>query len=276
MSLLSQTKYFLEKTGLRPSKARGQNFCIDENVIEQMVGTARILPNDTVLEVGPGFGFLTLALIQKAGQVIAVELDRKLAELLIKMQESHKNLEIIQEDILRFKSETLKDYKIVANLPYSITAAFLKKFLTAANQPKTITLLLQSEVAERICARPGQMSLLAIAIQLYGRPKIVAKIDRSSFWPVPKVDSAILQIDGIAPFPYPGEISEKKFWQVVRSGFCAKRKQLKNNLASSLHWSPEKVSAALVKIGLDPRCRAQEIAIGQWLQIAKKLMLTRS
>ena len=270
MDLLNQTKYLIKKTGLKPNKLRGQNFCVDESVIQKMIEVAGIDSQDTVLEVGPGFGFLTMELLKKAKKVIAVELDIVLADQLKKMMAVNKNFEIIQEDVLKLKIEDLRSkiYTIVANLPYSITSAFLKKFLTAEVKPKSITVLVQKEVAERICAKSGQMSMLNISVQLYGQPKIIGLVPASSFWPEPKVESAILQINDIKGFPFSKKVSEKVFWQTVRSGFCAKRKMLKNNLANSLHLSPEKVAQALNQAKISPIARAQELKIEEWAELS--------
>lgn len=271
MELLSQTKYLIKKTGLLPDKLKGQNFCIDQAVISQLVKSASLTAKDTVLEVGPGLGFLTQELIKKAGRVIAVELDKKLFANLKNLTEANDNLEVIEADILKIRPEDLKPdhYKIVANLPFGITSAFLRKFLTADSQPELISLLLQKEVAERLCAPAGQMSLLAVSVQLYSRPKIITYVSKESFYPQPKVDSAIIQIKNIHPFPFSKELAEKKFWQTVKAGFCARRKTLENNLANSFHLSKEEVRKKLAKAGLKLNIRAQELSIGQWLKLAK-------
>ena len=278
MNLIDQTKYLIKKTGLKPDKLKGQNFCVDSGIIQEMVKTAQVSKKDTVLEVGPGFGFLTTELVKRAGKVIAVELDRKLVKVLRQLEKASDNLEVVEGDILKIKDlkiKRLKDYKIVANLPYSITSAFLKKFLTSENKPKSMTLLIQKEVAERICAKPGQMSLLSISVQLYSQPKIIKIVSSKSFEPVPKVESAILQIDRISEFPYKSQVLEKEFWQVIRAGFCSKRKTLENNLASSFHQSKEEIREILKKCGLKPMVRAQELSISNWVKLAGKFSLTK-
>ena len=278
MDLLLQTKELIKKTGLRPDKLKGQNFCIDRQVILEMVKTAKISKADTVLEAGPGFGFLTLELIQSSGKVIAVELEEKLFKNLKNLESLNKNLVIIHQDVLRYKIETLKHYKIVANLPYGISSAFLKKFLTAENKPQSITLLLQREVAERICAAAKAMSLLSVSVQLYSCPKIIKTISQKSFYPPPKVESAIIHLDRITGFPYTEMFSglterqaEKRYWQVVRAGFCSKRKTLENNLANSFHLPKNKANQALLGAGLNPAARAQELSLDDWLKLTFKL-----
>jgi len=266
MNLLEQTKILIRQNNLRPDKLKGQNFCVDEHVLANMIKAAEVTAKDTVVEVGAGFGFLTESLAHQAGRVIAVELEPALARILKNIQAVNDNLEVLEGDILRIQDHGLlkvDKFKIVANLPYSITSVFLKKFLTAKNKPESMTLLLQREVAERICARAGQMSLLAISVQLYAQPKIVSFIPSISFWPIPKVQSAIIKIDQLKPFPY-SDISEDHFWRVVKSGFCAKRKTLHNNLANSLHLSKDQVSAILAKVGLKITVRAQELTLTNW------------
>jgi 16S rRNA (adenine1518-N6/adenine1519-N6)-dimethyltransferase len=166
----------------------------------------------------------------------------------------------------------------VANLPYGISSAFLKKFLTAKNKPQSITLLLQREVAERICAPAGEMSLLSVSVQLYARPQIIKIISQKSFYPPPKVESAIIHLDRITDFPYTEMFSgltdrqaEKKYWQVLRAGFCSKRKTLENNLANSFHLPKNKVKQAILQAGLAPAARAQELSLDDWLKLTFKL-----
>ncbi len=286
MNLLDQTKYLIKKTGFQPNKLKGQNFCVNQLVIQKMVEIAQVSVRDTVLEVGPGFGFLTVELAQKAKKVIAVELDSKLVKVLKKLEKVHQNLEIVEGNILRETRNPLCEtrvsrsafrvprYKIVANLPYSITSAFLKKFLTIESPPQSMTLLVQKEVAERICAKAGQMSLLAISVQLYGQPELIEVITRENFWPRPKVDSAILRINQIQPYPFLKQVSEKKFWQVVRSGFSAKRKQLHNNFKNSLHLNSKQVDDIFSQTGLNKRIRAQELTVNDWLKLAKSYQET--
>ena len=270
MNLLEKTKLLLKQTRLRPDKLKGQNFCVDEKVLQDMVLTAGLKKNETVLEVGPGFGFLTEKLLQACGRVIAVELEPALADLLKKSSGLYENLEVIGGDILKLDiSEIITGpYKIAANLPYSITSFFLKKFLTAKVKPESITLLVQREVAERICARPGAMSLLALSVQLYAKPEIIKKIDSSSFWPQPKVVSAIIKIEEIRDFPFAEQVEEKVFWQIIKAGFCARRKTLENNLSNSFHLDKAKVKKIIEKAGLLSKVRPQELNLDSWLKIA--------
>ncbi len=281
MNLLEQTQYLIKKTGLKPDRLKGQNFCVDEKVLADVVKTAEVSKNDTVLEVGAGFGFLTVKLAKAAGRVIAVEIDQDLIKVLRNLEKVYDNLEVVEGDILKISNfpshgalygVARNDFKVVANLPYSITSVFLRKFLTARPKPVSMTLLLQQEVAIRICAAAGQMSLLALSVQLYSEPKIVKLVSASSFWPKPRVDSAILHLGRIRDFPYAQEISEQHFWQVLRSSFCSKRKTLANNLASSLHLAKIEAETALKQAGLKPLVRAQELALADWLTLGKILL----
>jgi len=276
MDLLLQTDYLLKKTGLKPDKLKGQNFCVDEKVISQMVEAAQVDHDDEILEIGPGFGFLTLALLKRAKKVTAVELEKKFITPLKNLQRLHHNFRLIEGDILRVNDDQLPggNYKIVANLPYSITSVFLKKFLTSGHQPLSMTLLTQKEVALRICARPGAMSRLALAVQLYGRPRLVDFVQASSFWPRPAVDSAILQITDLHGYSYQNQAAEKIYWQIVRSGFAAKRKQLKNNLKNSLHLKAAEADKMLQTAGLNAQSRAQELSPADWLKLAQAYQAT--
>ncbi len=271
MSLINELKYLLDINRIVPNKLRGQNFCIDQDVLNKMVKLSRVNRNDLVLEVGPGFGFLTLELVKQAKEVVAIEFDTGLIKPLTKLARLHSNLKIVNQDILKFDLTLLpsKKYKIVANLPYSITSYFFKRFLTGEIKPESITVLIQKEVAERIVTASGNLSLLAISIQLYSTPQILSIVKKDSFYPVPKVDSAILQINQIKEYPFKAQVPEKVFWQVVRSGFSAKRKQLHNNFKNSLHLDSKKVDLLFKKAGLSKEFRAQDLEINDWLKLAK-------
>ena len=199
--MLDQIKKLCKAYGITPQRSKGQHFLMDATVIDTMVETARLDQRDTVLEVGPGLGILTEALVARAGRVVSVELDRKLFGLLQAKFIVSRNLELVNDDILRcdFAGRLGAGYKVVANLPYNITSRFLKNILTAAVKPLVAVVLVQKEVAERICAKPGDLSLLGISVQLYGRPAVVATVGRQQFWPMPAVDSAIVAIRDIQP-----------------------------------------------------------------------------
>ncbi|MDO8444431.1 MAG: 16S rRNA (adenine(1518)-N(6)/adenine(1519)-N(6))-dimethyltransferase RsmA [bacterium] len=298
---------YLKQNGLYTKHALGQNFLVDREVLEKIVETAEIKPDDLVVEVGPGVGTLTTELIKKAGRVVAVEMDDRLAELMSKSEFLMSNemsneespkwtfdefgfrhfirnltfgfrnsvLEVINADILKLNiSELTKDnpaYKVVANIPYYITSKILQLFLTAEKKPESITLLVQKEVAERICARAGDMSILAISVQAYAEPEIVGIVKASSFFPAPKVDSAILRIKDIELRIK--EVDEKEFFHLVHIGFASKRKTLVNNLAAGLHLDKEKSLAIIKSIGLNENVRAQELSIGEWVKLVQIINL---
>lgn len=270
MDFLERTKLAIKQVDLKPTRLKGQNFCVDGNVLDLMVKTADIKKDDVILEAGPGFGFLTEKLLATGARVIAVELEPALARPLRTVEKLNSNFTVIEQDILRadLRPYLTNNYKIAANLPYSITSFFLKTFFTRERQPESMTLLLQKEVVERICAKAGDMSLLALSVQLYGSPEIIKIVPASAFWPKPKVNSAILKITDIHPFPFAGQIEEIFFWQVLRAGFSGKRKTLENNLANSFHLPKPKTAEIIQKTGLKQMARAQELNIQEWFKIA--------
>lgn len=246
-------KEIIQKYQLKPSKKLGQNFLINKGIIEKMVQTVE--KTDTIIEVGPGLGVITAALVQKANKVVAIEKDPKIATILKDIFQNQKNIEIIQEDARQIDL-VWKNYKVIANIPYYLTSPLIRRFLEAECQPQEMILLIQKEVAQRICSRPPQMSILAVAVQLYGVPKIIASVSRNSFWPSPKVDSAILQISQISK----PEIDTKKFFEIVRSGFSSPRKQLGSNLPKEL----------LEKANIDPIRRAGTLSVEEWKGLLKQ------
>ncbi len=223
----AEIKKLLEKHLLSPEKALGQNFLIDKNISEKIIKAGDVSKKDTVLEVGAGVGCLTLPLSEKAKKVIAIEKDKKIIPALKEVVGDIKNIEILERDALLFSPE-VKKYKIIANIPYYITSPLIQKFLEDKNPASLIILTIQKEVAERICAKPPRMNLLATSVQFYAEPKIISSVSKNSFWPVPKVSSAIIKItpkqEKIDP------VFRKKFFSVVRRGFSCPRKQLAKNL----------------------------------------------
>ncbi len=274
MSLLDKTKEICRLYDIWPSRSKGQNFLINEVVYDKIVDAANLGENDTVLEVGPGLGFLTAKLVQKAGKVVAVELDDKLAAYLNDAISGGDvdNIKIINENVLDVDLKSLSDdfsgrkYKIVANLPYNITSVFLRKFLEGENKPSELVLMLQKEVAERICAKPGDMSLLALSIQLYADPEILFKVPRADFYPSPEVDSAVIRIKIKDDQP---KIEEDKFFRLAKIGFSAKRKMLKNNLAGGLRIPASEIESKLVSVGLDAKVRAEDLSLEDWSKLSK-------
>lgn len=230
------------------------------------------------MEIGPGLGFLTTKLAQKVKKVIAIELDPKLYNTLkesIKKQ-NIKNIEIINADILQyFFKLNLEHYKIVSNLPYNITSIFLRKVFELKNKPKSMTLMLQKEVAERISAKPSKLSVLAISVQLYCLPKIIEIIPKNYFWPEPKVNSAIIYFDiknNNASY-FLDKDQEKKFFRLVKVGFSSKRKMLKNNLASGFRITTKQAEDIIKKAEFNEKVRAQELSIADWEKLLSLINL---
>lgn len=265
----------LRAHNLHPRKRLGQNFLTDPMAVDRIAAAANLSPQDTVLEVGAGVGTLTRALARRAGRVLAIELDDRLVEILHEQLADLANVEILHGDVLQLPDLGLVhcQYKVVANLPYYITSAVLRHFLEGVPRPRLMVVTVQREVADRIVAGPGEMSLLAVSVQFYGQPRIVARIPAGAFYPSPKVDSAVVRIDvGEQPaVPLPAGTDETAFFAVVRAGFGQKRKTLRNSLSAGLGLSPTSVEAALLQAGLDPRRRAETLSLSEWTEVARVL-----
>jgi 16S rRNA (adenine1518-N6/adenine1519-N6)-dimethyltransferase len=256
----------LKRHGLRARKGLGQNFLQDPLALQEIVSAAEIQPTDLVLEIGPGLGSLTRYLAAAAKEVVAVELDPSLLPPLQTVLLSHPNVRLIQGDILKLSPKDLiteKDYLVVANIPYYITSAVIRHLLETEVKPRRIVLTVQKEVAERISAKPGDMSLLALSVQVYGQPRIAARIPASAFFPAPKVDSAVLCVD-IYPTPLIQPQLLDTFFKLIKAGFSQKRKTLRNSLSSGLHISPANAADLLTRAGIDPQRRAETLSIEEW------------
>lgn len=252
---------------IKPLKKLGQNFLTNRGITEKIIKSADLKPDDVVLEIGPGLGVLTKRLAEKAKKVITVEKDKRLIETLEQELKGYKNVEIINEDILKFNLNSRlrsprcsfgeaggndSKYKVVANLPFYIASPVIQKFLEAENRPTEMILLVQKEVAQRITAKPPKMSLLAVSVQFYAKPEILFYVSKGSFRPSPKVDAACLKI---SPLP----IWERRSLSQVRAGFAHPRKQLGSNLPKDL----------LLKAGIDPTRRAETLTVEEWKLLHK-------
>lgn len=298
LASLKTIKFLCQKYKFWPSRKSGQNFLVSEKVLHSIVQSAQLKEDDVVLEIGAGFGTLTAELLKTAQKVVAVELDKRLVKALKKLALLNKNLKVVEGDIFKqwpVVSRQLTDlsYKLVANLPYNITSLVLRNFLEQKPRPKEMTVLVQKEVAERVVAKPGQMSLLAVAVQFYGQPEIMKIVSKDNFWPRPEVDSAVLKIQGISGLTHHslrqgeaggdnkgyqwllGDVDIKKFFSVVKTGFSAKRKQLHNNLAAGWRISNKKAKEILSQSGINPTCRAQDLSIENWAKIAQNIDIER-
>ncbi len=258
--------------GLRPQQAAGQHFLMDEAVCQEMVKTAEVGPNDAVLEIGPGLGVLTEHLLAAGARVIGVELDRRLAAYLTKHYQDQSKLRLVHQDVFKVNLNefvTDREYKLVANLPYSATSLVFRNFLTLLPRPSRLTVMLQTEVAERIVAQPGKMSLLAVSVQYYATPRLIAKVPKTSFWPAPAVTSAVLDCR-LKPDPDPAET--KPLFRLARMAFAGKRKQLHNSLGGGLGLSAGEIGRRLQFAGVDGRLRPQDLSLEDWRRLAKKLL----
>ncbi|HJX37684.1 MAG TPA: 16S rRNA (adenine(1518)-N(6)/adenine(1519)-N(6))-dimethyltransferase RsmA [Anaerolineae bacterium] len=262
----------LRQFNLRPQKGLGQNFLVSERLRESIIEAAALTKDDVVLEVGAGLGTLTYRLAQECRRVFAIELDQRLIPLLHQTLLPFDNVDIVQGDILNLRPGELvsSPYKVVGNLPYNITSAVLRHFLEADTKPSLLVVTVQREVAERIVAGPGDMSLLAVSVQFYSRARIVARAPSGAFYPSPRVRSAVVRLD-VHPEPQVEVDDTDRFFDVVRAGFAQRRKQLRNSLSQGLGLAVDEVVEALRRAGIDERQRPQELTIEQWAQVSREL-----
>jgi 16S rRNA (adenine1518-N6/adenine1519-N6)-dimethyltransferase len=262
----------LKQFGLRADKRLGQNFLQDSHALEAIVYAAEIQPEETVLEIGPGLGSLTRYLALAARRVVAVELDGDLIPPLQAVTRSYDNIHIVHGDILKLSSKDLihePGYRVVANIPYYITSAIIRHLLENEPKPRRVVLTVQKEIAERICAGPGDMSLLALSVQVYGKPRIAGRIPANAFFPPPKVDSAVLCVD-IYPSPKIQAEALDAFFQLIKAGFGQKRKTLRNSLSAGLGIPRMEAEALLANAGIDPMRRAETLSIEEWNALVRE------
>lgn len=279
------------RVAVKAKKSLGQNFLNDRHYLDRIVQAAELQPHDLVLEIGPGQGSLTRELTSRAAGLVAVELDdRLITPLRAAFATQLGRVRIVHGDILELDPPALIDelaaslapqgeepgeggpgapYKVVANLPYYITSAVLRQLLEARRPPTRAVVLVQLEVAQRICAQPGDMSLLAVSVQYYAQPYMVDRVPAGAFRPIPKVDSAILRLD-VTPQPAV-DIPAEPFFTVVRAGFGQKRKQLLNSLTAGLARPKAEVKAVLECAGIDPMRRAETVALAEWAALCRCL-----
>lgn len=282
LTSVKAVKEILAEYQVRPRHGLGQNFLVDSYAIDKLLTATQLGKEDTVLEIGPGIGTLTQKLAQLAKRVIAIEKDQRMTEVLKQTLSGYTNIEVIHGDALKAdytKYLALRDlakrdklpttnYKLVANLPYYITAPVIRKFLETEQKPSSLTLIVQKEVAQRICAKSPKMSILAVSVQVYAIPKVISYIKKNSFWPQPRVDAAILQI---TPFPTSYTQDFPKFFTVVKAGFKQPRKQLVNNLSKELDITRAKAEQWLLANHIQPTQRAETLSVQDWLNLANTL-----
>ncbi|MBN2387350.1 MAG: ribosomal RNA small subunit methyltransferase A [Anaerolineales bacterium] len=261
----------LKQYRLRPSKGLGQNFLQDNHALQEIVAVADLGLNDCVLEIGPGLGSLTRYLAIAARTVTAVELDQDLFPALQAVLAPYSNVHLVHGDILTLPPAELvdaSDYLVVANIPYYITSALLRHLLEAHPRPRRMVLTVQREVAERICAGPGRMSLLALSVQVYGQAEVAAHIPAGAFYPPPNVDSAVVRIEvRSSPVIPTGELGT--FFRLARAGFSQKRKTLRNALAGGLAIEPALAEQKLGAAGIDPQRRAETLSLEEWKRLVE-------
>jgi 16S rRNA (adenine1518-N6/adenine1519-N6)-dimethyltransferase len=275
---LLRAKRFLDQFNIKPEKSLGQNFITSAALLAKIVEAAQIDKEDLVLEIGAGLGTLTQALAERARRVIALEIDPRLMSALKVLLSQCTNVQLAEGDtlkvniheLLREPNGALPPFKVVANLPYYATSAILRQILEDEPKPKLMVVTVQKEVGERIVAGPGEMSVLSVSVQLYGRPRIVARAPAGAFYPSPKVSSVVLRIE---PYEVPlVEIRDKEaFFRLVRAGFSQRRKYLKNSLLKGLGLPEERISAVLEQAGIDGRLRPQALSLEDWYALYRAL-----
>ena len=260
----------LRQYNLRPHKGLGQNFLQDESALQKIVSLADLQPEDSVLEIGPGLGSLTRYLALVSRSVTAVELDEGLFPALTAVLAPYSNVRLVHGDILELNPAKLmetSDYVVVANIPYYITSAVIRHLLESESKPRRVVLTVQQEVAERICAGPGEMSLLALSVQVYGKPSIAKTIPAAAFHPAPKVDSAVVKIE-IHPQPVIPSTHLDNFFRLAKAGFGQKRKTLRNSLGALV--GREHAETILAAAGIDPMRRAETLSLEEWGKISEQ------
>ena len=273
----SEVKEKLHQSGLKAKKSLGQHFLIDKSIVDAIITAAELTPGDFVIEVGPGLGILTSELARRAGQVTAVELDDRLAAKLKRNLSSFSNVTIINDDILKVHlSELIGDrasYKVVANIPYYITSPILQYFMEASFKPSLLVVMVQKEVGNAIVAKPGEMTMLAISTQVYSSPRIICYVPSNSFYPQPKVDSAIIRFD-MLPTPAVKVATISSFLNFVKCGFRSPRKQIRNSLAQGLKREPVDIAPLLTEANINPQRRPETLSIEEWQRLYEITVLS--
>lgn len=267
-----QVQQTMKTLGMAPRRQSGQHFLVDTAVARDIAAAAHLQRDEPVLEIGPGLGCVTSALVETGAKITAVELDRRLAPFLTANFPADR-VTVVNDDVFRVRIDQYfrdREYVLVSNLPYNITSLVIRNFLTLMPRPNRAALVMQKEVAERITAPPGEMSLLSVAAQLFAEVKIVREIPPTAFWPEPEVTSSLVSFRLKA-----GEMPEeevKNVFRLAKVGFSARRKHVARNLAGGLKLDHEEMTAIITKLGLKSLARAQELSIEQWIELAKHLL----
>ena len=266
----------LDTYDIQPKKSLGQNFMHDPNTLEKIASTAEIMPDDVVVEIGPGTGALTAKLAEMSRHVMAIELDDRLQPLLEDRFADTPNVYFVWQNVLDTDILGLvgsRPYRVVANVPYYITGRILWHILNVHRRPEAVVITMQYEVAERLVAEPGDMSIPAVMVQYYGQPRIVSRLKPAVFWPRPEIDSAIVRIDTYSTPPVKVP-DEDLFFRVVKAGFSQKRKQLKNSLSGGLQVKGKIAKQYLEAAEIDPMRRAETLSLEEWARLTDAVALT--
>lgn len=284
MNIFEETKFIMKKYGITANKKLGQNFLIDDNAIDAIVNSSNITKEDLVIEIGPGLGTLTKPLLESAGKVICIELDDRMLKILEDRFKLYDNFEIINNDVLKVdlnklisenKTEKIKHAKVVANLPYYITTPIIMKLLEERLDIKSITVMIQKEVADRLVAVPGEVNTGAItyAINYYTNPSRIYEVDKTSFVPAPEVNSTIIKLD-VLKNPSVKVKNEELMFKVIKAAFMQKRKTLLNGLSNSnLFGSKEEIEKMLIELGIDLKIRGEKLTLENYAQISDFLTI---
>lgn len=259
-----------------PKRSLGQNFLIDSSVLPEIIKAAEIRDGDVVIEIGPGLGILTKALLDAGAKVFAIEKDFDLVAKLTQMFGNNKNLKIVHQDALFFDFSHFETFKVVSNLPFNIASPIIRKFLESSNPPELMVIMIQKEVAEKILAKPGnsERGILTLAVEFYGKAEMIAIVPKTSFRPQPKVDAAIIKIKPFQPHSRNGvrKVEPKFtacFFRIVKAGFSSKRRQIHNSLTATLRLEKNIVLDLLKKAQIDPQLRAEDLSLKQWLELSQ-------
>ncbi len=274
-------KQILKELGLSPKKFLGQNFLTSEQTADKILDAARLVPEDTVLEVGSGLGVLTKKLARRVAKVIAVEKDQELADWLRQELKNFSNVEVVAGDILELNRDWRlmvdEKHKVISNLPFNISKVVTRKLLGSYNPPTAMALVMQKEVAESICAQPPHMDLLSVAVQLYAEPEYIQTIPRNHFWPQPNVEAGLVRLATRPAYRQARItkeqqlINQKLFFKLARAGFGHRRKQLAGVLRKEFDLEKQNIVKLLTSSGVNPKARAEALSVKQWKELANKL-----
>lgn len=275
MNMFKPKKQIKSTNFFKPKKNFGQNFLKSDKIAADIVASAEITPDDTIIEIGPGTGILTEQLVKTGATVFAIEKDFDLIKTLKRNIGEPKNLKVIHQDALWFDLDTIKPpYKVVANIPYQITSPLIRKFIEGENKPEVIVMMVQKEVAERITAKPGNSSrgLLTIIVEYYARPEILFGVSKKEFYPVPKVDSAVIKLKTKILDVKTKDVNENAFFKIVKAGFSSKRQQIHNSLAATMRMEKAETLGILNEAGIEPTLRAEDLTLENWIVLTRVIV----